>query len=30
MEKICIASDHHGVKMKKKIISYLTKKGYEV
>ncbi len=30
MTKICIASDHHGVKVKRKIIDYLTKKNYEV
>ena len=30
MVRICIASDHHGVKMKSKIIKYLTKKNYEV
>ncbi len=30
MTKICIASDHHGVKTKAKIAKYLTKKGYLV
>ncbi len=28
--KIGIASDHHGFKMKKTLIKYLQKKGYEV
>lgn len=28
--KIAIASDHHGVSKRKKIIKYLVKKGYEV
>ncbi len=30
MTKICIASDHHGIMVKSKIIDYLTKKKYEV
>ena len=30
MVRICIASDHHGVKMKSKIVKYLMKKNYEV
>ena len=30
MTKICIASDHHGIGVKNKIINYLTKKNYEV
>ena len=30
MIKICIASDHHGVNVKKKIVNYLTKNKYEV
>ena len=30
MTKVCIASDHHGIAVKSKIIEYLTKKKYEV
>ncbi len=30
MTKVCIASDHRGVKVKDKVIKYLTKKNYEV
>ncbi len=30
MTKVCIASDHHGLEVKKKIVDYLTKKNYEV
>ena len=30
MIRVCIASDHHGFKIKKKLIDYLTKKDYEV
>ncbi len=30
MTKICIATDHHGIKTKDKVIKYLTKKNYEV
>lgn len=30
MTKVCIASDHHGVEVKRKIVDYLTKKNYEV
>ena len=30
MTKVCIASDHHGVDVKRKIVDYLVKKNYEV
>ena len=30
MTKICIASDHHGFKLKQKLVNYLNKKNYEV
>lgn len=30
MKRISIASDHHGIKVKGKIIEYLSKKGYEI
>ena len=30
MTKVCIASDHHGVEAKRKIVDYLTRKQYEV
>lgn len=30
MERISIACDHHGIKIKGKIIDYLTHKGYEI
>ena len=30
MERISIACDHHGIKVKSKIIDYLSKKGYEI
>ena len=29
MTRVCIASDHHGVKVKQKIVDYLLKKNYE-
>ena len=30
MTKVCIASDHHGVEAKRKIVDYLNRKNYEV
>ena len=30
MTKVCIASDHHGVDAKRKIVDYLVKRNYEV
>ena len=30
MTKVCIASDHHGISAKRKIIDYLSRKNYEV
>ena len=30
MTKVCIASDHRGIKTKDMVIKYLTKKNYEV